>query len=249
MGVSPFSLDVATFNIRNGWTWDGLNSWWLRRRSTAAAIARLGVDVIGLQEVYRFQRRYLARRIGGQWVGVGREDGDKGEQCPIVALSPELSIVDHTTRWFGANSETAGSRLDGASFPRIAMLATIDDERRAITFRVANVHLDERIPGHRVTSARQVSEWLDESMPTIVLGDFNTTPDDQEVTAPLLERRFTVASLTGGTNHDFTGVGERQIDQIWFSHHWTIAAAEIVTDRPYGRLPSDHWPVRATGHL
>ena len=65
-----------TFNIRNGRGVDGRNLWWLRRRATAAVVAGERPDIAGLQEVYRFQLRYLAKRLGGyDLVGVGRNDG------------------------------------------------------------------------------------------------------------------------------------------------------------------------------
>ncbi|MEJ7721431.1 MAG: endonuclease/exonuclease/phosphatase family protein [Ilumatobacteraceae bacterium] len=117
-------LTVATFNIRNGLAWDGRNSWPLRRRATAKALAALDADIVGLQEVYGFQRRYLLGRVPGyRAVGKGRRNGRRGEQCPILVRDP-VAIDADWTRWFGDEPEHPGSRLPGASFPRIATMAT-----------------------------------------------------------------------------------------------------------------------------
>jgi hypothetical protein len=39
-----------------------------------------------------------------------------------------------------------------------------------VEFEVANTHLDERVAANRAASARQLVEWLDPAVPTVVLG-------------------------------------------------------------------------------
>ena len=221
----------------------------MRKRATAIAVARLDVDVIGLQEVFRFQRRYLERTVGGRWTGLGRHGAGKGEQCPIIVFDDDLEIVDQATRWFGATPDTPGSRLPGASFPRIATFVDCRRQDSDRVFRIVNVHLDEHLTDNRAASVTQLLDWIDDDLPTVVLGDFNTTPDDEAVTGPLSARDFRLAPARGGTNHDFTGHGKNTIDQIWFSRAWAVEEAEVVHIRPFGRLPSDHWPVRAVAQL
>jgi endonuclease/exonuclease/phosphatase family metal-dependent hydrolase len=243
------TIRVATFNIRNGRAWDGRNSWPFRRRSTAAAIVRMQVDLIGLQEVYEFQRRYLVRRIHGTWVGTGRLGSRKGEQCPLVVLGDRVEMIDHVTRWYGDTEDKPGSRLPGASFPRIATLVTCRETSSGTPFLVINTHLDEHLAGNRAAAVAQIARWIDDDFPTIVMGDFNTTPDDEEIVRPVVERGFEIARINGATNHDYSDTANRWIDHIWFSPHWTITDAAVVTDKPHGRFPSDHWPVRATAYL
>jgi len=88
-GHEPPILRVASFNIRNGIAWDGLDSWPLRRPATAATIAGLDADLLGLQEVYGFQQRYLLRRLPGYAAtGAGRTDGrSRGERCAVLTAS------------------------------------------------------------------------------------------------------------------------------------------------------------------
>ncbi|WP_053204528.1 endonuclease/exonuclease/phosphatase family protein [Jiangella muralis] len=243
-------LRVATFNIRNGRALDGWNSWWFRRGATAAAIGGLGADVLGLQEVYEFQRAYLARRLPGlQWFTQGRGGGRSGEHSPVAVSGGFIRVLDHRTRWYGDTPDVPATALPDASFPRIATLLRCRDQRTAREFTVVNTHLDERHTANRVASTRQLAGWLDPDVPVVVMGDFNAGPRDQAL-QPLLDAGLRPAPLTGGTMHHFTGATDgRRIDHILASPHWTFEDAEVVQERPGGRLPSDHWPVRATLRL
>lgn len=252
-GRAPGSVRVrlATFNIRRARGFDGIQSWPFRRRLTADTIDHLDVDMIGLQEAFEGQRRYLARRLSdSRWYGEGRSGGRRGEQCPVAVIAPTIVVVDHRTMWFGDASSTPGTRLPDASFPRIATVVKCragDDPRQ---FVVANTHLDERIHDNRVVSVRQLVEALDLDVPSVVLGDFNATQDDAEVFAPLVEAGFERAPLAGATHHEFTGSVEgTQIDHIFVSRHWTIEDSDVVRTRRGRLLPSDHWPVRAVVSL
>ncbi len=243
-------LTVATFNIRNGLAWDGRNSWPLRRRATAKALATLDADIVGLQEVYGFQRRYLLSRVPGyRAVGKGRRDGRRGEQCPILVRDP-VAIDADWTRWFGDEPEHPGSRLPGASFPRIATMATCHraDGDDAPAFDVVNVHLDEHLGGNRVRSIELLAEWLDGARPSLLIGDFNTTEDDEAVMGALTHGGFEFVPIDGGTAHDFGGRTDGlQLDHVLFrsvaTATWQVRSARVVTERVDGRLPSDHWPV------
>jgi endonuclease/exonuclease/phosphatase family metal-dependent hydrolase len=242
---------VATFNIRKGRAFDRLNSWPVRRRATAATIAALGADILGLQEVFEFQRRYLVRRLPElRWFGQGRSGGRAGESCPIAVSGPPISVRDERTRWYGPAPATPGSRLPGASFPRIATLIRCRHEPSGTEFEVANTHLDERLGENRSASVRQLLDWLDRAVPTVVIGDFNCVPGDAPVLGPLTDAGFQLAPVTGGTSHGFTGRADgARIDHIFLSPHWTIEDATVIRERPGRRLPSDHWPVRATVRL
>jgi endonuclease/exonuclease/phosphatase family metal-dependent hydrolase len=242
----PAALRVATFNIRNGRAFDGWNSWPFRRTATLEAIRSLDADVIGLQEAFGFQLRWLARRLPGYDVaGVGRSRRSRGEHCPVLVRSSRARVVEHSTRWFGPTPERPGTRLPGAAFPRIVTTAVLDVD--GTTVHVVNTHLDARSPENRRAALTQVAAAVDPSRPTIVMGDLNAAPTDPEL-APLLDAglRPALGSGAGGTNHDFSGRTDgRRIDHIFVSDHVRVVHADVVVVRPGGRLPSDHWPVVA----
>ncbi len=176
-------LRVATFNIRNGIACDGFDSWPFRRRATAQAVARLDADLIGLQEVYGFQQRYLLRRLPGYAAtGAGRNDGERrGERCTVLYRRARLALDGVTTRWFSDSPDRPGSTGWGNRLPRIVTLARFTDLAGGRRFSFANCHLEGRPAAARHRSATALATWLDPALPSIVAGDLNAEPDDEAV--------------------------------------------------------------------
>jgi len=176
-------LRVATFNIRNGIACDGLDSWPFRRRATADAVARLDADLVGLQEVYGFQQRYLLRRLPGYAAtGAGRNDGRRrGERCTVLYRRARLALDGSTTRWFSDSPDQPGSTGWGNRLPRIVTLALFTDLASGRRFVFADCHLEGRPSAARHRSAAALAAWLDPALPAIVAGDLNAEPDDQAV--------------------------------------------------------------------
>jgi endonuclease/exonuclease/phosphatase family metal-dependent hydrolase len=240
------NLRVATFNLRFGLAIDGLNSWWPFRWLAATIVTRdLDADVLGLQEAYGFQGRGLRRRIGGYGMtGEGRDAGGGGEHCSVLYRKQRVNLVDSSTRWYGDEPFTPGSKLPRASHPRVVTIVDLEVDGRPFTF--VNTHLDQRYEDNRASAARQLIGWLGDG-PTIVVGDLNAKPGSE--TLQLLEDAGLHSALppdAPGSNHDY---GKRdpwsRIDHILVSDHWTVDAAEVVTQKPFGRYPSDHWPLVA----
>jgi endonuclease/exonuclease/phosphatase family metal-dependent hydrolase len=239
---------VVTLNVRNARALDGAHAWPLRRSTTAAALRQLDADVIGLQEAYRCQERYLHRRLDGfATYGRGRGRRDRGERCPVLHRATRLERVRAEVRWFSDEPSAPGSRLPGAFFPRLATLVELADPSSGRRFGVACTHLDERHGANRVRSAELLVTWLRPEIPWVVMGDLNARPD----TAPL--RVLAAAGLrpvlsgdVGTTTHGFTGRSAgRPIDHILVRGEWEVLGAAVDRRRPGGRLPSDHWPVVA----
>ena len=238
-------LRVATFNIRNGLARDGWDSWPLRRGATTRVLRGLDADLVGLQEAYAFQVRGLRRRLKVYGAtGDGRDEDGGGERCTVLFRKQRLRLVDSSTRWFGPEPFAPGSKLPRATHPRIVTIVDLAPVDGGPTVTVANTHLDQRYEDNKEAAARQLAGWLGDG-PTIVMGDLNAYPDSDTVRT-LLDAGLTTA-LPGndpGTNHDY-GRRERpnRIDHILVSHHFTIGEGRVVTDKPKGRWPSDHWPV------
>ncbi len=244
----PVTVRVVSFNIRNGRAFDGWNWWPLRRRSTAAVLRQLRPDVAGLQEVFRFQQRYLVRALDHYGaVGEGRSDDRRGERCPVLYRLGTTAVAGHRTQWYSDDPDQPGTRLPGASFPRIATMVELVHRRSGARYGVANTHFDERRADNRLRSAELLLSWLDRGQPWLVVGDLNAGPDDA-----VLDRfeaagyRSALAGATGGTAHGFTGRrdGHRN-DHILLGPGWDAERGEVSYRRPHGRLPSDHWPVVA----
>lgn len=247
-------MRIASFNIRNGWAIDGIHSWPFRRRATAGAIRDLDADVVALQEVHGFQLRWLMHRLRSYEAdGEGRAGGKRGERCPLLVRTGDVRVLDVRTRWFGDEPARAGTRLPGASAPRIATVGELELTATARRVRVVNTHLDARIPANRARSAEQLARWVDPTMPTIVVGDLNAQLGDAVI--GVLEDAGLRSALppgSGPTAHRFTGRRDGPgIDHILVSDHWAVHSAGVVRCEGASRrsLPSDHWPVVADLHL
>lgn len=249
-------LRVATFNIRNAKAWkDGRNHWFFRRETTAQVIEHLGAHVVGLQEAYAIQLRWLLRRLPQlRHAGVGRNDGmTRGEFAPILYDPRRLALEAQTTRWLSDEPDTPGSRTWGNHFPRIVTMAWFVDRSNDRRFGVVNLHADERSEEIRTRSGERVRTWLGADLPWIVLGDWNSLASRPAVQR-LLEAGWVdaLAHLPADgpdalTNHDYTDERDgTRIDHVLVGPAWDVREAVIARDKPSGRFPSDHWPVLAT---
>src|SRR3954471_23496664 len=172
-------LRVASFNIRNGRAFDGLHSWPFRRHTTAAVIGGLDADIIGLQEAFGFQLKWLMRRVSDYAAfAEGRDNGHRGERCAVLTRPNGVVVSEARTHWYGDTPDRPGSRMHGASFPRTVTICRLDLLDPAATVVVANTHLDEAIAANRSPSVEQLIGWLDPNLPCVVVGDFNADADD-----------------------------------------------------------------------
>lgn len=246
------TLRVGSFNIRNGRAIDGCRSWPFRRRALARAIEALDADVLGLQEVHRFQLRWLRGRLPSyDIVALGRDPGDRGEGCPILVRRARATIVRHETWWFGDDPQRPGLRLEGAHFPRIATTCRVELREAGTLLDVTNTHLDERSGARRRRSAEQIAARLDPSVPQVVMGDLNADPSS-DVLAVLTAAglRSALADDAPGTFHRFTGRTDgRRLDHLLVDDRLEVVDASVQTLPDGARLPSDHWPVVATLRL
>ncbi len=241
-------IRVATFNIRNGLGFDGRNAWPLRRATTARTIAALEADVVALQEVHGFQQRYLERRLGDHHVvAAGRTDGAKGERCPVLVDASFGEVTDVRHVWFGSTPHLPGTKLPGATFPRLATIATVAIAPDQQPIAVTSTHFDEASAERRRVSAEQLVAALDPALPQVVMGDLNADPGS-DVLAVLEDGGLSLVEPGGttGTAHSFTGRTEgRRIDHILVSRHFSIVDGLVATARLGRPLASDHFPVLA----
>jgi endonuclease/exonuclease/phosphatase family metal-dependent hydrolase len=244
-------LRVATFNIRTSNGHDGRNHWLWRRRACAAAIRGFGADVIGLQEVRPGQLAYLRRALPEYaFAGRGRDRAGGGEHASVL-VGGGWTLESQETRWLSERPDVPGSIGWDAGLTRIATLARL--RRGTVRLGVANAHFDGHGRRSREHSAQLLVEWLqaEPDRPWLVLGDLNAPPGS----APL--RTLTAAGFAdplpldaGGTEHSFTGATDRKrIDFVLAGPGVSVTAAWIDHPRPFGRLPSDHWPVLADVEL
>lgn len=222
-------------------------------------IRGFSAHVIGLQEVRPNQLAHLRRAFpAAVIVGAGRDANGRGEHASIVVTDPAWTVESTETRWLSSTPAVPGSVGWDAALPRVVTLARL--RRGETVLGVANTHFDHKGSMARQQSADLIAGWLadEPDRPWIVLGDLNARPTSVPVTTLVAAGfRDPLPLDAGGTEHSFSGATDRtRIDYVLAGSGVHVARAWISHERPFGRLPSDHWPVladlvidRATGRV
>ncbi|WVQ74700.1 hypothetical protein IAR50_004304 [Cryptococcus sp. DSM 104548] len=204
--VAIEELHIATVNIKNG-NFNGPSKpeeiwvekpWAERKTRLVDALLSTGpLDILGAQEVFKWQLKDLAELFGPNYahVGVGRDDGKEGgEFSPIFYDATKFDLVKWGTMWLSKTPEVPGSKGWDADLPRIATLLTLkykDPSKKGELVHAVNTHYD-----HRGTTARAQSSLLVRSAiwqwvkdvereekpgkvgPLVFFGDFNSPPEE-----------------------------------------------------------------------
>ncbi len=239
-------LRLVSWNIRSGVSLDAPSFWWLRRRSVRDVLVGLHADVVGLQEVFGFQRRWILGHCpdGERWEHGGTARGTRagGEAAPVLWDGGRFAGGWTTTRWFGDTPHERGSLAAGADAPRVATWVELGggDVPR---FRVVNTHLDAHSAEARRGAAEQIVAELATAapLPTLVMGDFNATLDDDEM-APLVAGglRSVLPDDAGPTATSFEREEGRRLDHVLVSPEWDVRSALVWA---HASTASDHYPV------
>ncbi len=123
-------------------------------------------------------------------------------------------------------------------------------------FFVFNVHYDHEGKEARKNSSLLLLERIGQiagNSPVFVTGDFNATPDSEPIRifydAKKLSDSYLVTQQPPyGTEGTFNGFqpdapSKSRIDYIWVTPGIAVEKYGVLNDRPYGRFPSDHFPV------
>ena len=255
-------LRVMSYNVRLGVAADGEDSWENRQDFLARTVQDFDPDLLGTQEAWDFQARYLLAQLPGRtYVGWPRQpDSDNTEQCALFYRSARFEKKDSGQFWLSETPDVPGSRSWDSAYLRIVTWVELRDRRRPGTrLFFFNTHFDNRGHEARLQSARMLRERLRELEPSdawVVTGDFNCGEDSPPYRELVGAEGLTVvdsyrAAHPGreegeGTGHGFTGdrSGGR-IDWILHSRHFDTVSAAIDRTERDGRFPSDHFPVTA----
>ena len=213
-------------------------------------------SIIGIQEGLLNQIQYIdSSLINYDYVGVGRDDGkEKGEFCAIYFDTTRYVLLKNSTFWLSETPETISVGWD-AALERICTYGLFKDRITKKEFWVFNTHFD-----HMGIIAREKSSGLilkrikkinRQSLPVILMGDFNAIPNSPPVEEILTELSDALQISTeklhgpGGTFNGFNEdlPIEKRIDYI-FTKNLKVLSYTHVNDRlENNRHISDHLPV------
>ena len=252
-------LTVMTFNIRYNNPDDGINIWQNRKEWLTKSIRFFEADLLGAQEVTYPQLQDMESLLPQyQYVGVGREGGNKGEFTPIFYKKDRFELLEHNTFWLSETPEKVGSKGWDAALPRIVTWAKFKDKKEDGTFYFFNTHFDHRGPTARKKSAALILEKIKSiagENPVILTGDFNTPPGSvpYEVlidhalkdTASMLddEKKYGTEYTTNGWDIE-AGDERKRIDYVFYQGNQITPLKYHVLDGQRGkRFISDHFPI------
>ncbi|MGZ8982664.1 MAG: endonuclease/exonuclease/phosphatase family protein [Methylotenera sp.] len=248
-------INVATYNLRLNTPNDGPNVWGLRRDAVRALIHYHEFDLFGTQEALPEQIKDLEALTEYAHVGVGRDDGkDAGEHSAIFYRRARFALLAHGDFWFSESPDRPSKGWDAHCCNRLATWVRLRDKTSGKTLLAVSVHFDHEGEVARRESAKLLLSWLQRQEAgdaVIALGDFNSTPDTEQIvamkTAMRDARTVSLAPAYGplATFNDFKfGLApSKLIDYIFIGPNIRVLKYAVLTDSDGQHYPSDHFPV------
>lgn len=235
----PRDLSMVSYNMRHGVGEDGV----LDLDRIAGVIAESGADVVALQEVdnhwsarsdFIDQAAALANMLGMYHVYGANLDRDPAEPAQErrqygTAILSAYPIVD--------SQNILLPNLGGEQ--RGLLEATVNVQGRKVV--VYSTHLQHDNTAERAVQVEAIIDHIGfATMPVVLAGDLNATPDSPEM-EPLLYSStdtFTVAGTGAGETYPAADP-DRRIDYVLVNDHVEPVAADVIATQA-----SDHLPVR-----
>ena len=247
---------VMSYNIRYANENDGENSWSNRKDFLTNQIKFYEPDIMGVQEALFNQLEYLDEHLRGyEYLGVGRDGGEKGEFSAIFYDTEEFDVLEKNTFWL---SETPNeiSRGWDAALNRICTYALFKNEDTRQKFWVFNTHFDHRGEMARRESAKliisKIAEINDENLPVVLMGDLNLEPETESIqflSGKMNDSKKVAEEVVFGPKGTYNGFNfkepvERRIDYIFTSKNdIDVLKYAVLSDSQDLKYASDHLPV------
>jgi endonuclease/exonuclease/phosphatase family metal-dependent hydrolase len=253
-------IKVMSYNIRLDLKSDGENQWDNRKDKVAAQMNFYEADFIGGQEVLHSQLTYLLQNLNGyEHIGVARDDGkEKGEYSCIFYKKDKFKVIRQSTFWLSPTPDSASKGWD-AALNRVCTYGLFEHIRSKKRVWVFNTHFDHIGKQARLESARLIVEKVrqlnTDHLPAIVMGDFNSKPDDEPALYMMehLQNTRNEAKVVHGGADTWNGFkfNERPngcIDYIFTSpdKHLHVSKFATLTDSYDMKYLSDHFPILTT---
>lgn len=255
------ALRVMSFNVRYSEGNDGINAWPKRRDLMVQTILAEHPDIMGTQELLAPQAEYLQKHLPGYaWFGKGRNgnenDTNDNEHMGVFYDTTRLKVVKSGNFWFSGTPDKPGSMSFGQPMPRMVTWAEFEDRHSGKRFYFYDTHFPyksgpeaDAIRERCAEEIKQHLAGLPKSLPFVLTGDFNATPDSPahaSLAKVLHDARDSAPHQQGPafTFHGFTGKPTKRIDWVLYRG---LQAEDVrtVTTHDGKVYPSDHYPVVA----
>ena len=260
-------LRVMSFNLRLGVANDGdgpksgqIVDAELRKELVVRTIREFNPDLLGLQEVWPMQEKYLKENFP-EYVYYGRSrliDPKEGEGCAVMFKKKRFELIEKSTFWLSETPDEPASKSWDTSLPRIVNHTRLKDrDAKGKEFEFMNTHFDHRGKVARMESAKLIKKRVSvmkKGARVVITGDFNSgegsLPYQSLARGNLVDSFRKVYPKRTEEESTFTAwvgrlIGNR-IDWVLCSPNFRVRSAEINRTNDKGRYPSDHYPVTTT---
>lgn len=251
-------LTVATFNLRMDTPNDGNNAWSHRKGLVNALIRFHDFDIFGTQEGFAHQLHDIIAAGDYARIGTGRDGGSEGEHSAILYKKDRLILLDSGDFWFSETPDKVSKGWDATCCNRVCSWGKFQDRKSGKAFFFFNAHYDHQGHVARRESSKLLLHKINaiaQNTPVISVGDFNATPDTKPIQiiekSDLLKDAYHLSQQppygTKGTFNDFKHNAplKDRIDYIFATSGVDVVKYGVLNEMPYGKFPSDHFPVMA----
>lgn len=250
-------ITVASFNLRMDTKNDGDNQWSNRKELVKSLIRFHDFDIFGVQEAFKHMLDGIAELKEYDYIGEGRDGGDEGEHSAIIYRKDKLTLLASGNFWFSETPDKVGLGWDATCCNRICSWGKFREKVSGKVFFFFNSHFDHQGVVARRESAKLLLKKIKQiagRSTVFSTGDYNATPESEPmqilVNDGLLTDSYKQSDQppygTYGTYNGWSikkqGTDER-IDHIHVTKNVRILKYGTLNDLPYGRFPSDHYPI------
>jgi len=251
-------VSVLSLNLRFGLADDGPNGWEYRKESVVKLFREHSPDLIATQEANDFQIDFLARNLS-EYFHIGRRHPAPSFWQDNILFHRKTIACKDSFHLFLSETPNIPSRSYGSRFPRQFTLGLFTINGQPLI--CINTHFDFKNPA-QMGAVRIIKERLalyGDGIPTILMGDFNATPESpcygwltgKEAEGETgLDFSETFEGPYPSTLHRFTGKpAGGYIDWILYRGPMRLKACKVLQEPVDGIYPSDHYPVTAVFEL
>ena len=255
LSASAQELNVASFNIRNGAPlkegkerptkgksdYVKYNGWDDRKQILCDMINFEAFDIFGSQEVRKVQLdEMLAMLPDYDYIGVGRDGGDKGEFCPIFYRRDVLEKLDGGTFWLSPTPDVPSKGWD-AKYKRICTWGLFRQKATGKKVCFMNIHLDHIGQQARLESAKQLVAYVKKhckGASVVIVGDYNVSQSSESyqhfASSKILKDTYEAAKYRFAPTGTFNGFNPRRyttyrIDHIFVSKKLKVSRHGVLT--------------------
>ena len=224
LALNAQDLKVISYNIRNGESKDGTNSWMYRYAATAEMIQDQKADVMGIQEALPDQIRFIEQNFKDlRWTG------------------------DFATILW--NKKTVTLQKSG-SFD-VATWALFKDKETGRKFYAVNVDIEKTPAADQKAVIAQILEKTEalnkESLPVVMTGGFYSKPGTAtlaDIEAKMTNARKSAEKTDNTGTYNNWGKTSEILDHIYYSGFSACPEYQTVTKKYADRkFISDHFPL------